>query len=158
MIINQLHRNNPIELKPSNKIESISEAISQAVNYKERANKTYIAIPLFDPKSFYDIERYHNFILLCKENDLGIISIAIDFETHKIHDVDIILQSPWRELSNLDTLNELLKIDLKSYCKLCQKIVCNDENERISDCGWAVPTGPEIYSCMKLLFEKKMIG
>lgn len=145
-----------IELKPSNRIESVSEAISQAVNYKERANRTFIALPLFDPKSFYDIDRYHNFISLCKENDLGIISINIDVETHKIQDVDIILQAPKRELTNFSTLNDLLQIDDKGFCKLCQKIVSNEYNLRVSDCGWLIAKDQEPPGCMKLLFEGKM--
>lgn len=145
-----------IELKPSNKIESVSEAISQAVNYKERANRTYIAIPLFDPKSFYDNDRYGNFISLCKENDLGIISIAIEVETHKINDVDIILQAPKRDISNFSTLNDLLHLDQKGFCKLCQKIVSNDENQRVSDCGWLVVKAQGEPGCMKILFEKKV--
>ncbi|MEA3450920.1 MAG: hypothetical protein U9Q83_03345, partial [Bacteroidota bacterium] len=144
-----------VELKPSNKIEYVSDAISQAVNYKESANKTYIAIPLFDPKSFYDADRFQNFIRLCEENELGIISININPESHEILGLDIILNAKKRELVRHDRANELLEQDGKIYCPLCHRIVSNDNNR--TRCGWSVEIGDNT-KCMKQIMENSMIN
>ena len=140
-----------IELKPANKIESVSDAISQAINYKESANRTYIMIPLFVPRSFYDPDRFQNFVKLCEENELGIISINIDPESHEIQGLDIILEAPKREIVKYDRANKLLKENGKEYCPLCRRIVSSNQ-ERIR-CGWNIPLNDKNL-CMKEHFEK----
>jgi RNA binding exosome subunit len=141
-----------VELKPSNKIEAVSEAISQSINYKEKAQKTYIAIPLFDPRNFYDTGRFYNFVKLCEENEVGIISINIDPESHKFIGLDIVLEAPKREIQNYDVATELLQIDKREYCVLCRKIVKTDD--RLKNCGWSIINENDQSTCMKNSFEK----
>ena len=43
-----------IELKPENDHASISNAISQAINYKQFSTHTYIAAPKFDSHNFFE--------------------------------------------------------------------------------------------------------
>jgi len=136
-----------IELKPTNKIEAVSDAISQSINYKEKSQKTYIAIPLFDPRNFYDTIRFNNFVKLCVENQVGIITIYIDPETNTYSNLDIVLEAPRREIQNFKIINEILQSDKREYCILCRKIV--KTNDRIQDCGW-----PAKEICMKDSFEK----
>ncbi|MBK6606334.1 MAG: hypothetical protein IPG24_12855 [Leptospiraceae bacterium] len=56
------------ELKPSNKIEYISDSISQATNYRSTSNYAYIIIPMFDKKLFHDEARFETYYELCKSN------------------------------------------------------------------------------------------
>lgn len=151
-----------IELKPTNKIEDISKAISQAVNYKESANRTYIAIPLFDSKSFYEPERYITFLKLCEENQIGIISINIDTNTHEVQDLDIVLEAPARQLLQPERAFKLLndKSDKKEFCYMCNRIVSSKAEDRINNCQWTIQSKEgqdQKISCMKLLLEKSML-
>ena len=75
------------DLKPTNEISQISTAISQAINYKEKANYTYIVIPQLDYEAFYDPDRFTSFIDLCKKNQIGIISVRMDIEKNEIEDI-----------------------------------------------------------------------
>jgi hypothetical protein len=144
-----------IELKPSNKIESVSDAISQSINYKEKAQKTYIAIPLFDPRNFYDTSRFYNFVKLCEENEVGIISINMEPESHKFNGLDIVIEAPKREIQNYEVVKELLQIDKREYCILCRKIVKADD-ERLKDCGWSFNDNEQSI-CMKTVFENVLV-
>jgi len=151
-----------IELKPTNRIEDISRAISQAVNYKESSNKTYIAIPLFDSKSFYEPKRHKTFLRLCEENQIGIISIDIDTNTHEIIDLEIVLEAPSRQLIQFERGLKLLddKNDKKEFCPMCHRIVPSKIEDRINSCQWTIhyieKNEPKSF-CMKLLLEKSMI-
>ena len=148
------------ELKPTNSIEYISDAISQAVNYKEFSNFTYIVIPLFDPQNFYDSDRYNNFVKLATDNELGILSIDINPNTHEIQDVTEIMTAPKREIDDPSRLMELLSREEREYCPLCRKICKNDQSRE--HCGWRVSLSSEqdnedVESCMKMLMEKNIM-
>ncbi|WP_246028311.1 hypothetical protein [Leptospira fletcheri] len=55
------------ELKASNTIDSITKAISQAINYKSFSNYSYIVIPMFDYELFHDKDRFETFKQLCRK-------------------------------------------------------------------------------------------
>lgn len=147
-----------IELKPSNSIDSVSDAISQGINYKEFANKTYIAIPLFNPQNFYDVDRFKNFVKLCEENGLGIISINLDTrKENKLLGLDIILEASKREILDNTRLNRMLRDEDKNpkeFCNLCQRVVL--QKDRIRNCGWSISVR-ENSQCMKELMEQKIL-
>ena len=148
------------ELKPTNSIEYISDAISQAVNYKEFANFTYIVIPLFDTQNFYDPDRYTNFVKLATDNDLGILSIDMNPNTHEILGVSEIAIAPKTEIENPRRLAELLNRAKREYCPLCRKVVTMDQSR--DPCGWRLSLPGNLESedaetCMKTLMERSVL-
>lgn len=147
------------ELKPTNSIEYISDAISQAINYKEFSNYTYIVIPLFDTQNFYDPERFNSFLRMAGDNELGVLSIDINPETHVILGVNEILAAPRRDLQNAERLIALLQESSQEVCPLCRRIVSSDDNR--DSCGWTVPkrtSSEEVEMlCMKQVMENRMI-
>jgi len=142
------------ELKPANRIEDISQAISQAVNYHAQSNFTYIIIPFFDRVNFYDRKRSDDLFNMCQENKLGVLSVQLDTSTHQLKDIDEIIQAPKTELDNAEKLLDLIKDSKWEKCPLCKKIVRKEFRQR---CGWLVTSGDKT-ECMKELLEKKMLS
>jgi hypothetical protein len=142
------------ELKPSNSINSISQAISQAVNYHYLSNYTYIIIPFFDVQSFYDHERFQDFLEMCKKNKLGVLSIVIDPNTNQVSDISEVLQAPKTEIENYNKLIELVRESEWESCPICKRIVNKESRKR---CGWLVNVN-EDEECMKKLLEKNFMS
>ncbi len=147
------------EIKPSNKISSISEAISQAINYKHEAHYTYIIIPNFTQESFYNDERFQGFKDLCRNNDIGIISIELDPEREYYFDDENryiqaieILKARRTELEDIDKLENMIRDSQWEQCPLCNRIVHKERREK---CPWKVNTNSGEYKCMKVLMEEK---
>lgn len=138
------------ELKPSNKIESVSDAINQALNYKDKSNYTFIIIP-----NFSDIEddRSDDFRRRCVELSMGIISIDFVKDNKKeIEDISIVLDAPWRKFEDTNTIQQYLNSDIenpRTFCPLCQKIV--EVNDREKNCGWKHSVNSR---CMKEFLEQ----
>ena len=142
------------ELKPKNSIESISQAVSQAVNYRYLSNFTYIVIPFFDTNNFYDSERFQGLIDMCKLSKLGAISVTLDHDTHELIETVEVLPAPRTEIEDYDKLSDLIKDSEWEMCPLCKKAV-KEQRER---CGWMVKTSDDNddKSCMKELMEAKV--
>ena len=140
------------ELKPSNNISSVSESISQAINYKEMANFTYIVIPNFDSNSFYNSDRYSDLFELCKSNQIGIISIEMDTNQHTVSDVSEVLPAQQTNLDENRSLKKMIEESEFDRCPLCHRIVTKGENKR-NECGWKLTINDEV-KCMKDIMEK----
>ena len=155
-----------IELKPSNDISYVSDAISQAINYKQYSNYTYIALPLFDLKNFYDPERYMSFYKMAEDNELGIISIDIDPNNNDIMGVNSILTPKKREIINNEQLTDIIEKSNTKYCPLCNHYILSTAKENspekdtsdedITNCGCQVINDNEAV-CMRQVMEKGMI-
>ncbi|MDF3822620.1 hypothetical protein P3G55_22150 [Leptospira sp. 96542] len=141
------------ELKASNKVASISEAISQATSYKSTSNYTYIIIPMFDKKLFHDEDRFDSFIDLCKENGLGIITVEVDPKKHTVLDVYEIIGPKKLEILDHSLYFSILENKNLEYCQLCNAIV-SKESDR-NGCNWMVNLDTD-SKCMKILFQEKM--
>ena len=146
------------ELKPSNEISQISTAISQAINYKEKANFTYIIIPQFDYDSFYDPERFSNFTELCKKNQVGIISVRMQAD-NEIEDIFEVLPAEETKIEDYSDLRKMVEEQGYEKCLLCRKIVKNDDKRE--GCGWRIVykdlDGNEQQGCMKSAWGKTVI-
>lgn len=147
-----------IELKPSNKIDQVSDAISQAVNYKSTSHRTYIAIPKFDYKNFYDLDRYKMFYRLCEENRIGIISINLD-SFDKVEGVEIALSAPYHEIEDISKIKDLVfkpgNGPKRELCPMCHRVVTIESSESIvirDNCKWKIGD-----NCFKILLENKII-
>lgn len=142
------------ELKATNKISSISEAISQAINYKSYANFTYIIIPLFDQNTFFDTDRLEGLVELCEKNEIGIVSININTNNHEIIDLNEVLKAPYRDIESPDRIKEIIedkkRVPQYEACPLCRKIVNKSERK---NCGWLIVNGGDSF-CMKEQMEK----
>ena len=139
------------ELKASNSIGDISTAINQAINYKERANFTYIAIPMFDYENFHDSDRFEGLLEICRRNQIGIISVRMDPAKHVIIDLIEVLRAEETELIDSSDLQGMLDEYEYEKCPLCRKIV---QSSQRSMCGWKV--GDE-NKCMKELMGDNMV-
>lgn len=140
------------ELKATNDIGAISQAISQAVNYKSWSNYTYIVAPQIDSESFHDKKRLDDLLNICKGNGVGAISIAVDTKNHKIRDAVKILEAERIERGSDEWLKELTNESGHEVCPLCRGIVVKYER---THCRWNIPTD-DSTSCMKELLEKKI--
>ena len=141
------------ELKASNSIPSVSEAISQAINYKACSNYAYIIVPNFDFENFYDEIRLREYIEMCRQNELGIISVVMKGNT--LSELNIILEAPKTELSDFSRIISLSQKKEFNYekCHLCGKIVDKDYRK---ECGWQVSLEDEDGShCMKLIQQEQ---
>lgn len=141
------------ELKPSNSIEAISQAISQAVNYHYFSHYTYIVIPFFDNQNFYDNERFSDLIDMCKMNDVGVLSVIMNYEDDTLYDITEVVPAKKTELEDSDRLFELVTDSQWEMCPLCNRIVDKHNRRR---CGWQVGIGDD-SECMKRLMEKKFM-
>jgi hypothetical protein len=141
------------ELKPSNKISSVSESISQAINYKQEAHFTYIIIPNFNQNSFYNPERFSGFLELCRSNQIGIISIEMDDDSDTVSEVVVVLKAVRSELENIERLANMISPAGWEHCPLCNRIV--QKEERI-ECPWKVADRSDVVRCMKLIMQDKM--
>jgi hypothetical protein len=157
------------ELKPNNKVDSISQAISQAINYKRRSNFTYIVIPNFSESSFPDVDRLNFFKSMCENNQIGILSIEMNGKEElnesgmpKISDSDVILvlEAKKRNVEDTAQMIELMEAQKLEYCSLCKKIVCkeNSPDSNFISCGWLVTaelnSGESVSECAKEGFNK----
>ena len=141
------------ELKASNSIPSISESISQAINYKSYSNYTFIVIPNFDYENFYDEYRLREYIEMCRQNRVGIISVSMKGNIYQ--ELNTILESPKSERMDHSRVISLSqkKEFLFEKCHLCGKIVTKDHRQ---NCGWRVSIeGEEVSHCMKLLQQEQ---
>ncbi|TGM58548.1 hypothetical protein [Leptospira adleri] len=141
------------ELKASNKISSISEAISQATSYKSTSNYTYIIIPMFDKKLFHDETRFESFVDLCRENGLGIITIEVDPKKHKVIDVYEVITPRKLEILDFALLDEIFISKNLEFCQLCRRIASTGSDR--NGCGWMINLESD-SQCMKILFQEKM--
>ena len=140
------------ELKPSNGIEYVSSAINQAINYQRFSNYTYIIIPLFDPSSYYDTDRFYSFIELCRTNNVGVLSINVEIKNneHEIIDINEVISPPRLEIEDYSHLVGLVENSEYEFCPLCRKIVRKGTEKQF--CGWKVVKGEDTI-CMKDHFE-----
>lgn len=139
------------ELKPSNQIEYISDAISQAVNYRVTSNFVYIIIPMFDKKLFHDEARFDTFYELCKSNKIGIITVEMDTAKHIIKDLYEVLAPQRNEIMEYNLLESIMLEKKMEICPLCRRIVINDEERK--GCGWL---SSKDSKCMKRVFEDRL--
>lgn len=138
------------ELKATNSIQSVSEAITQAVNYRGKSHYTYIVIPMFDGRTFHDGERMEEFLDMCRINKIGVISIDIEDgieDEDKVVGVTKVLDAPQTPLEDSECLLKYLEKHNYEMCPLCRKIVKKDD--RSERCGWKDNDG----NCMKDLME-----
>lgn len=143
------------ELKASNKIASISEAISQAINYKAVSNYSYIIIPMFDEGIFIDDSRFKTYVQLCSTNNIGIVTILFNEKTNEPESVYEVLPAVYNEVIDKATILTFLKEHNYEVCPLCRKIV-NKETRK--GCDWLVSVGSNDKAndiCMKKLMEEK---
>lgn len=136
------------ELKANNTIASISQAISQAVNYQPFSNFTYIIIPNFSAESFFDEDRYFDLLRMCKENGLGVISVECSEQA--VEDVVEVLEAPLSEASSHEKLLDLIKDSNWEKCLVCRR-VAHMSPDRIG-CGWKVTVDSDEV-CMKKMME-----
>lgn len=146
------------ELKKKNHVDSVSEAISQAVNYRARSHFTFIIIPFFDQYSFHDPDRFEHFMKMCRENELGVISIDLDIDEkpHKIKGLNIVAQAPETPLDDPQRLDVLVRDSGWEVCPLCRHIVRTED--RGEHCGWMAPKSNGQMECMKTLMERMVSG
>lgn len=123
------------EVKPANDIGSISQAISQAVNYRSRANYTYIVIPQMDYSSFHDNDRLVDLLAMCRANSIGALSVNVNTDTHEILDVVEVQSAVDTGLDDSEWLADLVIESVFELCPLCRKIV--NKNTRAL-CGWSL--------------------
>lgn len=157
------------EIKPNNKVESISQAISQAINYKRKSNFTYVVIPNFSETSFHDIDRLIFFKNMCEKNQIGILSIEIsrneegrNSETKIITESDVILvlEAKKRDLEDPSQMLELTEKLKLEYCVLCRRIISKNEypESKFNACGWFIAVdlenGESVNECAKEGFQK----
>ena len=132
------------ELKPDNKIESLSLAVSQAVNYKGRANYTYVVLPNISEVTFHDTERLSDFKIMCMENNIGLLSVEMEYDEAK--EIITVLDAEKTELLDYTDLEDILLKYEYSYCPLCRRAVDYSKN----NCGWKIS---EDEICMKEKLE-----
>lgn len=142
------------ELKAGNSIKSISEAISQASNYKGKSHFSYIIIPLFDQYSFHDEERFNDLVEMCRANGVGILSVDMNPDTHEVKRVTEVLPAKKLDLIDATWLLRLVSNFKWLRCPLCRNIV---DNER-TNCGWLLELNEEKTECMKILMEKSLLN
>ncbi|PJZ57246.1 hypothetical protein [Leptospira barantonii] len=140
------------ELKASNSIDSITKAISQAINYKSFSNYSYIIIPMFDYELFHDKDRFETFKQLCSANEIGIISIEFN-ENNELKEVYEVTSPPRRELFEKTTAFEILENENLETCPLCKRIVSKTGR---NNCSWLLAIDND-NQCMKLLMDKAAI-
>lgn len=121
------------ELKATNDIPAISQAISQAVNYRSRSNFTYIIIPLFDSAQFHDEARLSELQAMCRSNGIGALSVSIAPDSADIADLVEGQRAEYRALDDADWLRTLVDQSNHELCPLCRRIV--DAGSRLH-CGW----------------------
>ncbi|MDT0501329.1 MULTISPECIES: hypothetical protein [unclassified Halomonas] len=149
------------EVKPANDIGSISQAISQAVNYRSRANYTYIVIPQMDYSSFHDNDRLADLLSMCRDNAIGALSVNMDTDTHEVLDVVEVQSAIDTGLDDTEWLSSLVDASDFEHCPLCRKVV--NKNTR-TYCGWSFykdiqskgskDDGEKV--CMKLAMESQV--
>jgi hypothetical protein len=132
------------ELKPDNRIESISLAISQSVNYKSRANYTYVVMPNVSEASFHDTDRLASIQQICMENQIGLISIEMN--NNEFDQVVIVTDPKRTNLDDESNLITLLDEHNISFCPLCRRFV----DEERSTCGLTDSEG----NCLRDKLEK----
>lgn len=132
------------ELKPDNRVESIYHAISQAVNYKSRANYTYVVLPNVSDFSFHDTERLVSIRAMCEENQIGLISI--EMKGDEVEQIIIVTEAIETNLEDEQNLLSMLLENGKSYCSLCRRFV--DENR--TTCGLTDKDG----NCLRSKIEE----
>jgi len=142
------------ELKRGNSIQSVSEAISQAVNYTEKSHFTYIIIPAFGQFSFHDPDRWRDFLEICRRNNIGAISVEFEAEGPGRFELNEVLTPVETRLVNSDRLFELVAKSKYELCPLCRRIV--KEGTR-ADCGWKVKNQSGEEFCMKELIQDNLI-
>ena len=141
------------ELKPMNGIRAVSDAISQAINYKGRSHFTYIVIPLFDQTSFHDPDRLDDLLHMCRSNEIGAISVDIDPATNEVLGVTQVLRAVETPMEDSSRLDSMITEGGWELCPLCRKIVEVSEDER-SGCGWLVDVDEgSSTECMKNLMQ-----
>lgn len=143
------------ELKPSNGIRAVSDAISQAINYKGRSHFSYIIIPLFDQYLFHDPDRLDDLLELCRTNQIGAISIDVDTDTGTILDVSQVLKAAETPLEDSDRLSRMIDSTDWEMCPLCRRIVDNTNRGR---CGWLVESSDTSTQCMKEVMQERMVA
>ncbi|PYF99992.1 hypothetical protein D893_02502 [Thioalkalivibrio sp. ALE21] len=141
------------ELKATNDIPAISQAISQAVNYRTRSNYTYIIIPLFDAAQFHDEARLSELLAMCRSNGIGALSVSIDPDGDRIADLVEVQRAEYRSLDDADWLRTLVDQSSQELCPLCRRIV--DAGSRLH-CGWKVPQNGDDIGCMKQRLEESV--
>ncbi|TGK01798.1 hypothetical protein EHQ53_15085 [Leptospira langatensis] len=139
------------ELKPSNKIEYVSDAISQAINYKTTSDYVYIVIPMFDTRLFHDEARFDTYYEICRDNGLGIITIEIDTSKHRILSVYEVLNPKKNEISDYSLLGDIMREKQMELCPLCRRVVIGNEERK--GCGWLSDRDSK---CMKRVFEERL--
>ncbi|TGM03787.1 hypothetical protein EHQ76_09080 [Leptospira barantonii] len=139
------------ELKPSNKIEYVSDAISQATNYKTTSDYVYIVIPMFDKRLFHDESRFDTYYEICRDNGLGIVTIEIDTSKHRVSSVYEVLSPKKNEITDYNLLTEIMREKHMELCPLCRRVVIGAEERK--GCGWL---SEKDSKCMKRVFEDKL--
>ncbi|PJZ48765.1 hypothetical protein [Leptospira saintgironsiae] len=139
------------ELKASNTIDSITKAISQAINYKAFSNYAYIVIPMFDYELFHDKDRFETFKQLCHENEIGIITIEFN-ESSQIKEVYEVTSIAKRELHEKAIIFEILENEDLEACPLCKRIVSRKDR---GNCSWLLNINND-SKCMKDLIDNSV--
>lgn len=140
------------ELKHNNRVEKVSEAINQALNYRQRAHYVWIVIPEFNESAFPDERRLKQLIEMCKANGVGVISI--NFKRNSYSGLTQMLAAQKFDPDDHGDLVSLLRRHQWEKCPLCRRIVEKSEERR--GCGWWVPMR-EGQECMKILLESNLV-
>lgn len=145
------------EVKAVNDIPAVSQAISQAVNYRNRANLTYIVIPLFDANTFHDEARLEDLKKICRANGIGALSVVVDPKTHEFQDLIEVQSAEDEGLQDSEWLRDLVEQSPYELCPLCRAIVNRDIR---NFCGWKLATDEdgESFLCMKRQLEAQVSG
>jgi len=130
---------NAFELKPTNNVTDVLQAVAQAVSYKRYCNYSYIVVPNFDPDSFPDVDRFEEIVGMCRENGVGIISMTMKVgqQEDEIDDLAIVTPPERTELESRGYLDKILGIQEWLICPVCRRIV-NADPEKRRNCGWVV--------------------
>lgn len=157
------------ELKVSNSVQKVSEAIAQAINYKKFSNFSYIIIPNFNAHQFPDMSRYGDFVNQCNSAGVGVISINIVGEEDRVSNLEVVIEADLTDISDAKLIQEVKTNWSLELCPLCRRVVRktgqSGENEVIENCGWTTDvydeTGELIERiCMRRYMEaqaKKMV-
>jgi len=147
-----------LELKRTNKIEDISQAIAQAINYSSNADFAYIVIPCFDPTSFHDADRHMELVSVCRANQIGVLSVDLDTgkEPYEVLDVQVVLAAPKGETRDIQPWQDIFANSGREHCPLCRRFV---ETNTRAGCGWLAVTSDDAEAtCMKELLERRLLS
>lgn len=143
------------ELKASNSIKSVTQAITQCASYRSFSNFTYIVIPLLSKHAFHDTERLATLLDTCRSSGIGAISINLEPPKHEILGVETIVKAADQKPTSLGPFKSLITTSKHEYCPLCRRVV-NLEQDR-AGCGWMVTRG-QTDVCMKVAMENQSAG